>query len=303
MEKSADCKDGSCISSDVRQRLLTALNTTTVNAIAQREFSAMPQLRVPTHPNLVSPTEIKDLLNYLREAKNGYTEVREFLSENPEKIFKLVTWPCSWASIYEYPLAQHIAIVAVAMEAHTDIQSIAESSNRMEAMKKFIDGIEPPTWLGDEEQISKASLFFCSWYALLKSVRCIELTGNTINGLIQKAREGDTKAILDAVRADPTAINSPTIASFAAFAELMNDYDFLKALSNAVARPFTKPKVDYGELRFALTLLQETGQLEKMSEENRYQLLSLDLGLYPSEGGGADSLNKFIRRWQKSLRT
>ena len=251
----------------------------------------------------VSITEIKALISYLRETRESAAELHTLISEKPEKIFELVTWPCNWASIYEYPFVKHIAIVAVAMEAKDELIAMAGSTNRMEAMDDFLDKIEPPKWLGEKNQISKTNLLFCSWYALLKSILCIELTGNTINGLLEKAREGDVKAICDAVRVDPHAINSPTIASFIAFAELFGDYEFLKKLSNAIARPLKTPKVDYGELRFVLSLLQDTNQLEKMTEEERYQLLCLDLGLYPSEGGAADSLNKFIRRWQKSVRT
>jgi len=106
------------------------------------------------------------------------------------------------------------------------------------------------------------------------------------------------------VRADRGALAAPSIHDRIADAEFFGDEVFFKKLANAIARPEHKSKVELGLLRYALNVLRDASILDSLDEEQRYELLCIQLELYPAEGDDpAGGLNRFIRRWQKSLRT
>jgi len=143
-------------------------------------------------------------------------------------------------------------------------------------------------------------------YALIKNLECIWLYGFPLNTLVAMASYGHDKSLFKAVRIDRSIVSCPAIAGRLAHAEMFGDTNFFKKLRNALNGKPKKPKDEYGPLRFILFQLSEDGTLDRLSIEERYNLLCVDLRLYSDDTKSKDpalSLDKYISRWKESLST
>lgn len=134
--------------------------------------------------------------------------------------------------------------------------------------------------------------------ALFKSLESIEVYGCSCNGLVQRVRSGDDKALFDIVKLDHSAVGNSEIASRISKAGLRQEKQFFLKLSKAIKTPPLKYTQAYGPLRYLILTLYEMGQLTHLSTDDLYQLFCLDLKLYPTSGSDpARSLKRLIERW------
>ena len=106
---------------------------------------------------------------------------------------------------------------------------------------------------------------------------------------------------MDAVRIDPAVISCPTFANKIALESLAGNIEFMDKLKNCFRSPKRLNATDeHGLLRYVLLLLDDASMLQKMTVDDKHQLLCRDLKLYPDAGPDpARYLDQLIRRWKR----
>ena len=83
-------------------------------------------------------------------------------------------------------------------------------------------------------------------------------------------------------------------------AHLQGDSKFIGLVGNALKVKWKKPKVDLDPLRVILNALNDSGQLNSLSEKDADLLLIQQLQVYSEDGEDpARSLYRFIQRWKR----
>ena len=162
-------------------------------------------------------------------------------------------------------------------------------------------GLNKSTGVGKKHEFKE---FMGYLYSLMRTIECLSVYGRSLNALIIDVVNGSDDALFKILRIDRSALSHPTIADRLARAELEQDEQFFKTLSSALSGKTAKQNPEYRDLRYMLAVLVDIGLLDQLSIDQRYQLLCVDLGLYPHEGKDpAGSLDKFILRWRKEFQT
>lgn len=126
----------------------------------------------------------------------------------------------------------------------------------------------------------------------------MSLYGATLDQLLIRARTEDAD-LFRAVRVDRSVISYPGIAARIARAELENDECFFNDLGAALKAKKAKAQ-EYAYLRFVLATLQQAGGLAILTMKEAYDLLAVELKLYPQTGESPErSLWQLISRWKE----
>ena len=140
--------------------------------------------------------------------------------------------------------------------------------------------------------------FIKFFYPILKSAEAMSLYGATMDQLLKKAKYDD-EALFKAVRVDRSVITYPGIAARIARAEMEGDEKFFNDLGTALKAKKAKAQ-EYAYLRIILAALQQASGLESLTMKEAYELLAVELKLYPQTGESPDrSLWQLINRWKE----
>lgn len=226
----------------------------------------------------------KDLTTRAKEDLNG------FLKESPGDF--------SWADYYSLTIVEMVALMLYVGGLNEELHTALKKDDPQQYLLDTFKALEPSIRdLGDGQDASEY-VFAALSIALLKSLESIEIYGCSCNGLVQRVRSGDDKALFDIVRLDHSAVGNSEIASRIAKAGLRQDKKFFIKLSKAIKGVPLKYTQAYGPLRYLILTLYEMGELSHLSTEDLYQLFCIDLKLYPTSGSDpARSLKRLVERW------
>jgi len=255
----------------------------------------------------VSREQLRAFVGYLRALPQLWVDWRNLVAAHPDRLRDILTPAFHWAQVYTLSAREHLAIVAAL--GGFDV-GLRRASMEPDPEQSLLDSFEDDTSTSPSPAIAALSAadqrkyFLGAWLAWLHTLQSVWHYGATLNDLIARVRDGDDEALFKAVRIDPSITSCPPVADRVAWAEVTQDVAFFQKLRNAFAGPPKKPSDAYGPLRYVLMLLAEDGTLGRLSMEACYDLLCVDLALYPADAGDpARSLHKFIRRWQQSQST
>lgn len=141
---------------------------------------------------------------------------------------------------------------------------------------------------------------FALAYALLGHITALRKFGKDMSQLVADVDNGIDESFFHAVRIDPTVLACPPFVKRMSMAQLQGNSRFIGLVGNALKVKWKKPKVDLDPLRVILHGLNDSGQLETLSEKEADALLIKQLQVYSDDGEDpARSLYRFIQRWKE----
>ena len=260
-----------------------------------------------SHPHAFTLEELRDFVEFLKSFLIDEGSFAHHVKKNPKFFEGLKESPSPPGFFYGFSFAEHVALFLILAGLTEGLKEIAEAENRVEKMRSVFD-VDPPEWLVSGDDLERKGLFLCSFYTLMKNVFSIRTIGRPINELVELVASGqdtENRNLFDAVKLDRSVISTTAIATRIAIADMAQDKKFRARIANSMKRPFPKNRIEkYGMLRYVLSLMHEANMLSDMSEEYRYELFCKDLEIYPDRKGDSfEGLNRFIRRWETSIRT
>ena len=244
-------------------------------------------------------------LKALATAINGRqaleNEWQALVANKPEKLWEILGSEYYWCKIYEYPVPYHFAMFLRAAGIDAEFLETLNSADHATSVVDTFLNLEQEAADSSEIKPSDLKILFGVWYSLLKTFDCILNYGLPLDVMVKRASQGDDKSLFNAIRIDRSILSNPLVADRLARAEIERDSAFFSKLSNALKGRSQKSKSEYGVLRYFLYLFNQDGTLDRMTMEERYEVLSLELNLYPSTiEDPARSLQTYIQRWRKA---
>ncbi|PSJ18146.1 hypothetical protein [Nitrosomonas supralitoralis] len=145
-----------------------------------------------------------------------------------------------------------------------------------------------------------------AFIAMQYSLFCVLYHGCFLNELIERIRNGDNKALTDAIKIDVSVIGCPTVVGKISKATRLQDVKFFAKLKSAINGKKEKLKQDnFQKMRLVFEILYEAGAL-RLTDKQLYQLFVEELKLYTanSKGGGSEkALRKFADTYMKKNTT
>ena len=201
---------------------------------------------------------------------------------------------------YELTFLEHVNVYS-AVAGLTDHLNKQVKTGLLFTGKEELLDVDTPTWIDEDSDELRRSVFFSALYALIKSMQAIKRVSQPLNELIAEGANGNRDSLKLAIKLDPAAVGSPSVSSMIVYHELKGKNDFRKDLYNALKNPRKYTQQNHPFLRFVLRMMYEDGLLQTLSEEDRYDFFCVELNLYPIEGKDpAGGLNRWIRRWQEA---
>ena len=150
------------------------------------------------------------------------------------------------------------------------------------------------------------SVSFGVTLSICQSLLCVLYHGCFLNELIERARNGNDKALFDAIRLDPTVIGCKTSIERISQAALLQDSKFFTKLKAALNGNITKrEQQNFQKMRLVFEILFES-KSDRLNDEQLYDLFVKTLKLYSwneINGGNAKALRKFVDTYMKKQAT
>jgi hypothetical protein len=136
-------------------------------------------------------------------------------------------------------------------------------------------------------------------YASLGHNAALRKFGRDMSQLVEDVRNGMDESFFHAVRIDPTVLACTPFVKRMSMAQLQGDSKFFGLVGNALKVKWKKPKVDLDPLRVLMHALDDSGQLDQLSEKEADLLFIQQLQVYSDNGEDPSrSLYRFIQRWK-----
>jgi hypothetical protein len=152
---------------------------------------------------------------------------------------------------------------------------------------------EIDAWEPTEEEAAELrnslQVIFGFAVSVTNSARSLMVFGCYLNDLIAKVREGGDggdKALLSAIKIDPTVLGCASVVTRMSRAVMLDDQQFLAKVRTAmVGKLSMREQKNYQCMRIALQVLHETGA-PKLNQEDLYALFVEELKLVSGEREG-----------------
>lgn len=257
--------------------------------------------------------------NFFAEAD----EAQQMFIEIKDKLLNEDTEPFAWCYFYELPFRQHMTQAIAAMvqgydgfiniEQVTDwYKQVVDTPGQIGALPGVIRQIGHhfnATELNEEDAerlLPNIAGIFGLGLSMQYSLRSVLYHGCFLNELIERIRDGDDKALFDAVRIDPTVIGCLSVACRVSKAALLQDNSFFAKLKAAINGKMAKrEQANFQRMRLVFEILYEAGA-SRLNDSQLQQLFVEELGLYARNakgGGNAKALRKFADTYMKKSAT
>lgn len=215
-------------------------------------------------------------------------EARAKLHEKSGDLFAPdCTKPC-WCHLYELPLQQHVMQCFSMFGAQDIFRRLANSENQIRDAQSLNDqaSAEIDAWEPSDEEKEKLRRSLAVIYgqrsSLTNTFRCLMTHGVYLNDLIAVVRqggEGAEKALLSAVKIDPTVVGCSSVIAYISQRTLLEDRKFLGDLGKAMNGKLTaSEQARFDKVRLVLQALHETGA-KRLSGPDLYRLFVEELEL------------------------
>ncbi|MER2514471.1 MAG: hypothetical protein ABTQ25_18995 [Nitrosomonas ureae] len=193
-----------------------------------------------------------------------------------------------WCHLYELPILQHALQGVDFLGGENAIQRLAGSENKIieacvlvKEADAEIDAWNPTPDEKEELRPVLAAVYALS-FSLTNSFRALMTFGLYLNDLIAIVRNGGPdagKALLQAVKIDPTVIGCQSAITYISQRTLLGDTKFLGKLGAAMKGKLSDSEKNHFEkVRLVLQVLHETGA-KRLSGPDLYQLFVQELAL------------------------
>ena len=228
-----------------------------------------------------SPGDLHLFLELSETLLSGAYEAKRILSDRENDFFAPDCEKPVWCHLYELPIIEHAAKGAAFLGEADAIRRLAGSKNQIrEACSLLNDSdAEVDSWAPTPEDKEELRIILASVYAvsfsLTNSFRALMTFGLYLNDLIAIVRQGGAeaeKALISAIKIDPTVIGCPSAITFMSQRTLLGDTKFLGRLGAAMnGRLSASEKKHFEKVRVVLQVLLESGA-KRLSAPDLYQL-------------------------------
>jgi hypothetical protein len=261
-----------------------------------------------------SSDDLKLLLSFYPQLIGSeLAETRQLLQENQDIIFSEEATKSVWCHLYELPAQQHFLLAMIGFGGEDVVREISRAPNQVRALPGVlakasaeIDSCDATKEEAAELQKTIQSIFGLS-LSLTNSLRSLMIFGCYLNDLIAQVRvggESGDRALLSAVKIDPTVLGCPSVITRMSRAVMLDDQRFLAKVRKAMTGNLSKrEQKNYQCMRVALQVLYETGA-PKLKEADLYSLFVEELKLISKEregdeGNVANALRQFAYQFMK----
>ena len=250
---------------------------------------------MPKLPHELPPATVENfklLIPKLPEFRRECGNLDDLFQSLPQdKLDTLQIGEWFWAPIYELTFLEHASWVVHILGQTEFIQAAVQSDdfNRV-ILQDFEAAMVAKADDCPTEPADKALLIGLA-LSLQRSILSVLIYQKSLSALVAEVREGNDRALFDAVRVDRSITACPTIAARIAKAELLRDKAFFLRLRNALKGPSAKHWAAYQDLRFSFAVLRELG-FDALSDDQLEHLFVDVLKLYPSSFNARKNLRK-----------
>lgn len=236
----------------------------------------------------LSPNDLHLFIELSEAFLSEAEEAKGILSGRKDDFFAPDCKNPVWCQFYELPIRDHALQGAEFLGGEYAIQRLAGSNNQIIeacALTKEIDA-EIDAWKPTPEEKEELRPILASMYALAfsltNSFRALMTFGlylNDLMAIVRKGEPGAEKALLSAVKIDPTVIGCPSAIAYISQRTLLGDTKFFGKLGTAMKGKLSvAEKKHFEKVRLVLQVLHETGA-KRLSGPDLYQLFVHELKL------------------------
>lgn len=229
----------------------------------------------------ISPNDLHLFLELSEKLLNEAGEAKGLLSDREEDFFAPDCNKPVWCHLYELPILEHALQGAAILGEGDAIQRLAGSKNQITEACSLLNeaDAEIDAWAPTPEEKEELRIVLAAVYALsfslTNSFRALMTFGLYLNDLIAIVRQGGSKAekaLLSAIKIDPTVIGCPSAITFMSQRTLLGDTKFIGRLGAAIKGKLSaSEKKHFEKVRIVLQVLLETGA-KRLSAPDLYQL-------------------------------
>lgn len=253
------------------------------------------------------PSELRVLIDLLPLMEARVAEAGALVREAGARMKHSVTVGPAWAHVYDLSFREHMALAAVTFDIDRELIAASKSELPISALRDLVlqvDEIELDTEGMTDEEMTRAAWGGLSLsLSMYNTMRCLMTFGRYINEMLAVAREkNDDKALLNAIRVDPTVVGSRTALVRLSRAVLERDSKFLGSVRKAMKGSLTKrQEANFQKMRLVVRVLADSGA-GRLSDDELVKLFAEELHLYPEFSKSGDivkNLRTFVDRYMK----
>lgn len=251
--------------------------------------------------------QLRTFLTWLPILEHEKAEFEQLIDTNPAK-FRRLFYRVSWTDLYEMPFINSLAVSVINMGLSEHVSQMAKEEN---PTGSFIEqGFNVPSSidfdsLSEEETASTFNKLLPIIYSSYFSMKSLMVYGLYLNDLISIAKNGEDeieadKALLRAIKVDPSVVSSSTANLRISKAIVMSDIKFMTKLKNALNGKLGKREAkNYQQMRLILQVMLET-KAENLSDKDLSDLFVHQLDLCTDGQGSAEkNISEFTRNFMK----
>lgn len=257
-------------------------------------YDAMPEVK--NELGKLTPDQIRQLLEWLPRLDPIRADISARVKRQPERFEFIAPDGLCWADAYEHPIEEILAGYLIALGRGQFVIDVSKSPDSTQALldSSANDEDDVPDISDDPEAMRKIFGSLCS---ILNSFESLMVYGYYLNELVAIARErgpDSDKALLNAVRIDPTVIAGPTGSRRLTRAVVFDDVEFLKAYRLALEGKTGGQASYLRKFRFVIQLLAEAGAIGLPNRA--LTKLVIDVGAYADVPGSEKNVSELIRK-------
>jgi len=271
----------------------------------------------------ITADDLRLLLGLWPQFSSEAEEAHGILIENAAVLLGKDAKFSNWCHLYELPIKQHLLLAnAGIVQSHGIFvskenlqgwyQQLANTPGQISALPDIVsqigdhfDSIEPSEEETAQHLPALASTFGLS-LSMYNTLRCVLYHGCFLNELIERVRNGDSKALLAAIRIDASVIGCLPVSNRISKAVLLRENSFFAKLKAAINGKLAKrEQANFQKMRLVFEVLHETGAA-RLSDRQLHDLFVEELKLYSwnaKDGGNAKALRKFADTYMKKNAT
>lgn len=262
----------------------------------------------------LSAADIRLLLTMLDSLEKEESELVQDILGNPAKSNKVFAQDAPqlvWSNYYEMTFPECVLTIIQQFGIADELREVYKAKDQIKALAAWVEKQKIEDESEDNLTPNQLAQFVrFSWaigVVILRNIQSLLVYGVYLNDLIKIAREGRPqkrdKALLDAIRIDPSVVGCKTGIERISRAVLMHDEQFLSKLQLALRGKLgAKEQATYKKMRYVLQVLHETNALN-LSDGQLEILFVKQLNLYPDVISAEKNISEFTRNFKKKKST
>lgn len=244
----------------------------------------------------LTASNLYDFINIRRQSsKESNDLIRNFLDQG--YLGKDDPYQIPWNIYYELPLSTHITLLARLVGSEG---GLVEAISDEAPYDKLLDWAQYSD-ISSIEDLENHFEYMCAFapvhISLMKSLEAISYHSCTIHDLVQDEAGGFDQRLLDAVSIDPTVSCTHAFSIRLSRAIAQGNTGFLKSWARK-CRNGPHGNYRYPDLRLAHKILDETGDLDSIKDEDLYKLVVEELNLYSHNSSDPlKGIKALFHRW------